>query len=427
MPEVKALILLAVVAAMVLAVARWRVMPFIALIGATAAFALSQGGSLPWTSKEFNTGFGQTIAIAGLAILAGAMIARLGEDSGATTWLRKRWSGRGLAPFAALAGLGGTPIGALAVLAPILSAARAGRRRAGLMAAYAVNAAQGCLVPAPLPIAALAILDGDWRWALALGLPVALAQLAVGAVLSRHAPEDDAPLPAAVPPAPGAVPGLILASVLLVTLVVAQALGQIPSEPLGGGNTREDLLGLGRPLILLLVGLAVAIVAMGGWRRGGLSDNGWLARGGKDCLGVLLAVGAAGGFQMMLHNTGMASLLAEKTAALPVALGIAVPFLIALSSRLFQGSALTATITAAGIMQPLLAPLGLDTDAGRALAAIAIGAGAMAGPHLNDGYFWLACHHAGLRADQGVVWVTGGALAQGIAALGVLAALAAVF
>lgn len=427
MPEVKALILLAIIAAMVLVVARWRVMPFIALIAATAAFALGQGGSLPWTSKEFNTGFGQTIAIAGLAILAGAMIARLGEESGAAAWLRKRWSGRGLALFATLAGLGGNPIGALAMLAPVLRAARVGQRRAGLMAVYAVNAAQGSLVPAPLPIAALAILDGDWRWALALGLPVALAQLAIGALLARRAPGDDAPLPVTVPPAPGAVSGLILACVLLVALVVAQSLGQIPSEPLGGGNTREDLLGLGRPLILLLVGLLVAIVAMGGWRRDGLSDDGWLARGGKDCLGVLLAVGAAGGFQMMLHNTGMASLLAEKTAALPAGLGVAVPFLIALSSRLFQGSALTATITAAGIMQPLVAPLGLDADAGRALAAIAIGAGAMAGPHLNDGYFWLSCHHAGLRADKGVVWVTGGALVQGFAALGVLALLAAVF
>lgn len=113
MPELNAFIVLAIIAVMVVMESRLRIMPFLLLILATAAYTLSQGGSLPWTSKEFNTGFGQTIAAAGLAILAGAMVARLAEESGAATYWRKRWKGRGLAVIAAIAGLGGTPVGAL--------------------------------------------------------------------------------------------------------------------------------------------------------------------------------------------------------------------------------------------------------------------------------------------------------------------------
>ncbi|MBC7907897.1 MAG: GntP family permease [Rhodospirillaceae bacterium] len=424
MPELNAFILLAIIVLMVLADAKLRIMPFLLLILATALFSLALNGSLPWTSKEFNTGFGQTISAAGLAILAGAMVARLAENSGANTYWRKRWKGRGLAVIAAIAGLGGTPLAALAVLTPVLRAAGTDRTRLGLTASYAVNAAQGCLVPSPLPIAALAILGGDWRWALGLGAVVALPQIVVGLALARRAPVDMAVETPSAPPSRRAAPGLVLAATLLIALVMAQSLGQIPSEPLGGGNTREDLLGLGRPMILLLVGLIVAAVTMGGFRRNSLSDDGWVGHGGREALGIFLAVGAAGGFQMVLHNNGMAALIAERVAALPPALGIAVPFLVALASRLVQGSPLTAAITAAGMMQPLLAPLGLDTEAGRGLAAVAIGAGAMAGPHLNDGYFWLSCHHAGLRAAQGLRWVTGGALAQGAVALGVLSGLA---
>jgi H+/gluconate symporter-like permease len=116
----------------------------------------------------------------------------------------------------------------------------------------------------------------------------------------------------------------------------------------------------------------------------------------------------------------MAALLAERVLEAPPALGVAVPFLVAFTSRVVQGSALTAVITAAGMMQPMVAPLGMDGEPGRALVAVAIGVGAMAGQHLNDGYFWMASHHAGLRAAAALRWITGGALAQGVAGLLVL-------
>ncbi len=431
MPELKAVYLLAAVVLIAAVTAKIRAMPFLVLVFVTGVYGVVQGEAPPWTAKEFNIGFGQTIAASGLAIIAGAMIARLAEASGAAAWWCERWGRRGgsagVAVVAAIAGLGGAPISALAVLTPLVQAAKAARGRVALAASFAVNAAHGSLVPSPLPIAALAILGGDWLHGLMFGLPVAAAQIALGMVMARRCP-DVAPVAAESPDTPGhpgrAALGVALALVIMIALIIGQSLGQIPSEPLGGGQVRENLLGLGRPMILLWAGLGLALVLVGGLGRRSLSEDGWVGQGARSAVGVVLAVGAAGGFQMMLHNNGMAEMMSERALGLAPALGIAVPFVVALVNRSLQGSPLTAVITAAGMIQPLLGPLGMQDDAGRALAAVAIGAGAMAVPHVNDGYFWLASHMAGLSPSQGLRRVTGGALAQGAVALAVLSLLA---
>ena len=69
--------------------------------------------------------------------------------------------------------------------------------------------------------------------------------------------------------------------------------------------------------------------------------------------------------------------------------GVLVPFLIAAAIKTLQGSSLVAAITAAGMVQPLLVSLGLSDANGKALAALAVGAGAMAISHVNDEFFWL--------------------------------------
>jgi len=50
---------------------------------------------------------------------------------------------------------------------------------------------------------------------------------------------------------------------------------------------------------------------------------------------------------------------------------------------------MVAAIATAGMVQPLLTPLGIGDENGRALATLAVGAGAMTVSHVNDEYFWL--------------------------------------
>ncbi|WP_442757531.1 GntT/GntP/DsdX family permease, partial [Pseudomonas sp. PM2] len=72
------------------------------------------------------------------------------------------------------------------------------------------------------------------------------------------------------------------------------------------------------------------------------------------------------------------------------------------------------------MMMELLAPLGIDNASGRAFAALAIGAGAMTGSHINDGLFWLVADAARLRPGAVLARFSFGTALQGAAALAAL-------
>ena len=103
--------------------------------------------------------------------------------------------------------------------------------------------------------------------------------------------------------------------------------------------------------------------------------------------------------------------------------GLLLPFLVAAVVKTLQGSSLVAAITAAGMIQPILGALGLDTESGRALAALAVGAGAMTVSHANDEYFWLVTGSAGIGPARGLLALSGGTLVQGVIAVVALIAL----
>jgi GntP family gluconate:H+ symporter len=68
----------------------------------------------------------------------------------------------------------------------------------------------------------------------------------------------------------------------------------------------------------------------------------------------------------------------------------------------------------------LLAPLGLDGANAKALAALAIGAGAMTLCHVNDDYFWLVADRAGFTPLRGLKVFAIGTLLKGLLAAAVL-------
>ena len=101
--------------------------------------------------------------------------------------------------------------------------------------------------------------------------------------------------------------------------------------------------------------------------------------------------------------------------------GVLAPFVVAAAMKTLQGSSLVAAITAAGIVHPMLPQLGLLDANAKALATLAVGAGAMTVSHVNDEYFWLVTQSAGLRPLRGLAAVGLGTLLQGfIAAMALL-------
>jgi GntP family gluconate:H+ symporter len=163
-------------------------------------------------------------------------------------------------------------------------------------------------------------------------------------------------------------------------------------------------------LILAILAIALAMLLSGRWQPSALADTSWAP--------LLLTVGAAGGFARVLDETGMAELLAEQVA--DPRFGPLAPFLAAATVKTMQGNSLSAVLTASGMVEPMLPALGLDSVGGRALAAASVGAGSIAICHLNDPFFWIAAHMAGITPAKALRVISLGSLLLALASLALL-------
>jgi GntP family gluconate:H+ symporter len=109
--------------------------------------------------------------------------------------------------------------------------------------------------------------------------------------------------------------------------------------------------------------------------------------------GPILIVTAAGGmFGMVIKATGTGEAMGKLLAG--TSIGLVVPFLIAVVMKTAQGSSTVAIITTASFVAPMLSTLGLDSEWGRLLAMLSMGAGSMLVSHANDSYFWVISNFA---------------------------------
>jgi len=441
MPFFQALVLLASGIVIILAT-QWRKLhPFLAIVVVASAFGLAVGFSVGFLGKAFGAGFSQTIYSPGLVIVAASFVAGVAESTAGPEWLtakidRWRWLGptRLAALVGLIAGIGASRASAFALLTPLVravSGAAAPKREATTVAAaLAISASHSLLPVSPVPIAAASILDAGWGRVALYGLPLAFLLVACGAAWGRWlsvvgtSPHPSIEEQHPLLPKQGGWSAIVLvfATAIPLLMLMVQSLGDIPSEPLGGGPARELVLGVGRPLVLFLVELGIMVIGL--WRLSVelLTDSIWTRSILGNISSILLIVGAAGGLQRLCQETGMAELLGERLLEWHVGGpgALLIPFLIAAVIKTLQGSSLVAAITTAGMVQPILAPLGVGDESGKALAALAIGAGAMTVSHVNDEYFWLVTGSGGLSPLRGLALITIGTLLQGLIAVAAL-------
>lgn len=395
--------LLAALILFVLATRRGHVQVFLALLVATVGFGYASGMSTSHVGKAFGLGFAQSLNSLGLIVVAGALLMEIADATGATARLQtavRGWRTRSapLAILGLISGVTSSPAAAFAVLNPLRRGIGADTPRSVLVLGLSLSGSHGLLLPAPVMLASATILAADWTLALAYGIPVAILVTILGTTLAKTASGralptetidviDGASLHA---PGRGAL-ALVATSAVLVGMLIVQSLGDIASEPLGGGSNREFLIAMGRPVIILLVGTGLLLVLSWHWERRGFTESGWAGRALVKAAGLVLLIGAAGGLQKIAQETGMPEMNAERLLGWqpPPGLALLLPFALATIVKTLQGSSLVAAITASGMMMVLLGPLGLDDPSGRALAALAVGTGAMTVSHINDGLFWL--------------------------------------
>jgi GntP family gluconate:H+ symporter len=90
---------------------------------------------------------------------------------------------------------------------------------------------------------------------------------------------------------------------------------------------------------------------------------------------------------MVIKATGTGEAMGKLLAGTNI--GIFVPFIIALIMKTAQGSSTVAIITTASLVSPMISQLGMDSEWGRLLTILSMGAGSMIVSHANDSYFWV--------------------------------------
>ncbi len=414
------LLLLGAIAFIVIAIVRFRLHPFLALLLTAIGFGLLAGMSGEAITTAITQGFGNTLGAVGPLIVVGVMIGALLEVSGGAYALADRvmkWLGQKRITWGmALVGfVTSIPVFGDSAFIILQSLNRALTRRAGLSLAVTATAlaagttATHCLVPpTPGPIAAAELIDADLGLVIGWGLPIALLSTVPAVLWARWMGSriwiDPAPRiidrdeEANKTVRPGALKAALPIFVPLV-LIMMKSVNDYAGW-LTEGVAFSVISFIGTPLIALLLGLACAVrlPAEGGLAM--LSIDGPAGKAVRTAAVIIIITGAGGVFGMMLRSAGVAEVLGTSLGG--ATLGLWLPFIVAAAIRVAQGSATVSIVTTAALVAPLLGDLGLDTDLGRALVVLAIGGGSAVFSHANDSGFWVISQLSDMKVSQGL-------------------------
>ncbi|POX40844.1 gluconate transporter [Streptomyces sp. Ru73] len=408
------------IAVIVLLITRFKLHAFLSLTIGSLVLGAVAGAPLDKAITSFTNGLGSTVAGVGVLIALGAILGKLLADSGGAdqivdTILAK--SSRRMMPWAMvlIAAIVGLPlffeVGIVLLIPVVLLVAKRGNfslMRIGIPALAGLSVMHGLIPPHPGPLVAIDAIKANLGVTLALGVIVAIpTAILAGPVFSRFAARwvDIAPPEKMIPQRPSEELekrpsfGATLSTVLLpVVLMLAKALVDIiVDDPKDHVQRVFDV--IGSPLIALLVAVLVGMFTLGkaaGFSAGRLSST--VEKSLAPIAGILLIVGAGGGFKQTLVDVGVGDMILDlsKDWGLPALL---LAWLIAVAIRLATGSATVATVSAAGLVAPLAADMS-TTHA--ALMVLAVGAGSLFFSHVNDAGFWLVKEYFGMKVGQTV-------------------------
>lgn len=435
--------LLVAIVFIVVATTRLNVHAYLALFLAALGFGIAAGLAPLDVVAAANRGFGSTIGNIGSVVILGGIIGVFLERSGGALRIAeavlKRVGDKNIP--GAMAGVGyvvSIPVFCDTGFVILSALNRALSKRAGVtMASGAVALALGLYAthtlvpPTPGPVAAAGILGADLGLTILVGLCIAALATMSGwlfavTVASRVYIDPDAGTPKAdtsqTAPPPTRTPSVAQSAVPIVTPIILIVLGSIanlPAHPFGEGALQQALAFFGSPTIALLIGAAFSLsLPRGGNLSQFLAQDGWVGDAVKATALIIIITGAGGAFAGVLAETDigltLGSLIAKADAG--AHFGVFIPFAIAAMVKTAQGSSTVSMIATAGIVAPLLPALGLDSDMGRAIATVAVGAGAMVISHANDSYFWVVTQFSGMTPKQGFALHSVGTLIQGTVA-----------
>lgn len=436
-------LLVVAIAFIVLATSRLKLHPFLALLLAAFGYGIlsrsASGGSLAGVVKSINDGFGETLGAIGIVILAGSVIGVFLEKSGGAARLARRTVdlvGRRRVPMAmgAIGYIVSIPVfcdSGFILLAPLARSLSSKARvplAAGAMAlSLGLYATHTMVPPTPGPVAAAGMLEADLGRVILFGLIVSVPALLVSWLFSVKIaarvklPSDEvSPSDSTTESVPnGPSVARSLAPILVpIVLILLRSVCTFPDRPLVTGLWADAVNFVGQPVVALLIGVLLAFLLPARLTTGMLSVSGWVGEAVRGAATIIVITGCGGAFGKVLRESNIASVVSQLLGDGMGSWGLWLPFVLAAAIKTAQGSSTVAIITTAGIVAPMLEPLGLATPTGRALAVVAIGAGSMVVSHVNDSYFWIVTQLCTMTVRQGCKLQTLGTLVEGVVAAG---------
>ena len=207
-------------------------------------------------------------------------------------------------------------------------------------------------------------------------------------------------------------------------LIALRSVAKYPSKPFGDGVFVEISSFLGNPLVALFIGILFAVLLVD--KDTSVKERlTWVTSALKEAGVIILITGAGGAFGTVLRSGNLGELIGTEFTGLQA--GIFLPFILAAILKTAQGSSTVAIITAATIIAPMMDVLDLNTDMSRALAVLAVGAGAMTVSHINDSYFWVVSQFSGMNTKTTLKSHTLATFVQGLTAILILSLIQIIF
>ena len=450
------LIFAAAIILMVVAIARWKVHPFLAILGTAILLAALLGVPFADIPDVIGKGFGGVSSGIALVIIFGTLIGSVLERTGGAVALARaveRVVGK-RHPRLAMMLIGwivSIPVfcdSGFVLVSPIGKslAQRSGISPVPLMLALAAGlfASHVFIPPTPGPVAAAGMTGLENNLLLVIGLGIVVSLLSLipayfftgrfGKDTSENSKnsensESSESSKNSKNSEPSVSCNATLAFLPIVLPIVLMALGSVAALATLPAGVAATLTFLGKPVIALMIALLSCLPLLMQTKMTSKFYD--ITQSSLMTAGPIIFITAAGGvLGAVVVASGFVDIIKESGDALK-ALGVVFPFIIAAILKSAQGSSTVAITTTASMMGlfndsgSMMNALGFTSPLAAALVVMAIGAGAMTVSHANDSYFWVVTGFGGIKARDGYRTMTLMTLLMGLTAIAVIALAAA--
>lgn len=409
---------------MILLISKAKVHPVISILLTSLILAIALGTTWSDIMPTIEEGFAGTIDNIAIVILLGCVLGKILEETGAAVKITKtavKLFGKkhiiwGIVLSSALLGIPIFADSVVILLIPIVSTLAI--ETGASMMSFGTALYLGALItaslvpPTPGPVAAAALLGVPIGEAILWGILVSIPAVIASTLYCKTLKTPLLPKEEYIEAAKKAE-GIQLPSLTKSIMPIMLPLLLIMLNTVIGNIWPETAIAnffsfLGSPTPALLSGCFYALALTGKEWKTEKVVNTWIENAVRSAAMPILVTGMGGALAIFIKNSGVADRIANGVVDLSLP-GILVPIVIAALIHVITGSNALGVMTAAALVQPMLATIGVSPLA----AFLACASGALMFKQANSSGFWVTVSMSNMDVKQGLRGVGGSSTVAG--------------